>query len=192
MAGNQSSYGANLLRQFGQGLTFGTSDELEAAFRAGILRQGDYAKLKADLERKRQQWADQNKTAATIAELGGAIVPGVAGAFVPGGQAATASTGVRLARAARALDAPLEAAMARFGPGALAAAQRSKLGRLGVSLGDELLNGAMYSVGQAPTLAAIPGQVSSDALSNLAVSLGLRGVTGGGGMAVRRIRNRGK
>jgi hypothetical protein len=190
MSGNQPSYGANLLRQFGQGLTFGTSDELEAAFRAGILGQGDYAKLKANLENQRQRWADQNQPAATIAELGGAIIPGVAGAFVPGGQAATASTGLRVARAARALDAPLEAALHRFAPRALGALQGSKLGALATSLGDEMINGAMYSVGQAPTMSDAPKQVVDDALNNLIVSLGIRTATGGGGLAVRKLRGR--
>lgn len=195
MAGN-SSYGANLLRQFGQGLTFGTSDELEALFRSGVLGEGQYRQLKAQLERQREQWAEQNKKAATAAEIGGALVPGLVGAFVPGGQGATVGTGARIARAARAFDAPLEATLRRVAPSALNVFSRSKPGRFAVSVGDELLNGMMYSVGQAPTLADVPGQVADDAWENLAVSLGIRGATGAAGktgrFAVDKYKNKRK
>lgn len=179
---------ANAVRQFGQGLTFGTSDELEAAIRAaasGDMKQ--YQRIKAELERQRKGWAEKNPVASTVAEIGGSLVPGVVGAFVPGGQGATAST---VGRVARTLDAPLERLLARYGPKALAAMQSSRRGRMAVGLGDELLTGAAYSAGQAETMGDVPKQVQEDALWNALMSLGVRGGTEGVGFGVKKYRQR--
>lgn len=185
MSGKQSSYGTNLLRQIGEGLTFGNAGEFEAMARAGFLTPEYYA-LNADLERRRKAWAKQNPKAAFAAEIGGSILPGVAGAFVPGGQVGTAAT---LARVGRALDAPVEALMKRAAPRALGALQRSGLGRAAVGVGDELGNGIMYSIGQAPTYADVPRQVLSDLKTNFLTSLGVRGATSGGRRVVQKVKN---
>jgi len=177
---------ANAVRQFGQGLTFGTSDELEALVRSAM-GQGDRAKIKAELERQRKAWADKNPVSSTIAELGGSAIPGIVGAFVPGGQVGTAAT---IGRVARAVDAPMERLLAKYGPKALEALQKSRLGRGAVGLTDEVLNGMLYSIGQAPTKEEIPQQIKDDLLQNAIMSLLVRGGTEGGGLAVKKYRER--
>lgn len=169
-------YAANLLRQFGSGLSFDTTDEAEAALRAYLLRQGEYRKLKEDIERQREAWAEENPKMAMGALIGGALVPGVVGSVLPGGQGAAASS---VGRVARTLDAPLEALLKRYAPTALDSLQASLLGRIGTGVGDEVLNGAMYSAGQADTVTDIPQQVRDDALANAVTSLGMRGATEG-------------
>ena len=196
MPNDQSSYGANLLRQIGQGVSFGSTDELEALWRSGVLGQGEYAKLKADVERRRKAWAAKNPGVAFGAEVGASIVPGVLGAFVPGpGWAATASTGARILstvpRVARALDAPLTAIARRAAPRVLGALEGSGLartaGRTALAVGDELANGVMYSIGQAPTRAEIQQQVKDDLGTNFVTSLGARAVTSGGKRVAAKI-----
>lgn len=184
----QGSYLGNAIRQVGQGLTFGTSDELEAAIRAAAGGDlGRYRMIKNELERQRKGWAAQNPTASTVAEIGGAVVPGLAGAFIPGGQGATLSS---IGRVARAVDAPLERLLARYGPQALAALQKSRRGRIAVGVGDEAITGAAYSAGQADTTRDVPQQIKDDALWNTLMSLGMRGGTEGVGFGVNKYRQR--
>lgn len=177
---------ANAARQFTEGLTFGNAAELEALLRSG-LGQGEYAKIRAELDRRRKAWADKNPLPATVAELGGSAVPGIAGAFIPGGQAGTIAT---VGRVARAVDAPLERLMARYSPAALAALQKRFAGRMAVGLGDEVANGALYSVGQAPTMQDIPKQIEEDLIPNILMSLGVRSGTEGIGFGVKKRRER--
>lgn len=179
----QSSYGTDLLRQIGEGVSFNNADELEAMARAGFLTPEYYA-LKEDLERRRGDWAKQNPKVALAAQIGGSMIPGVAGAFVPGGQVGTAAT---LARVGRALDAPVEALMKRAAPQTLGALQRSRLGRTATAIGDELANGVLYSVGAAPNFAAVPQQILDDLAKNAAMAFGVRTATAGGRRAVRSI-----
>jgi hypothetical protein len=188
---NQSSYGANLLRQIGEGVSFGNAAETEALLRAGFLTP-EYFALKEKLERGRSNWAKQNPKAALAADVGGSLVPGVLGAFVPGpGWAATASTGARLASAlprfARALDAPAEAVLRRVAPGVSGGLQQSGLGRTAVTVADEVLNGALRSVGEAPSYSEIMKQVKDDLAKNTAMALGARGVTSGGRRVGRAV-----
>lgn len=186
MAQDQGSYIGNAFRQFGQGLTFGTSDEMEAFARSG----GDmvrYGQIKAELERQRKAWADKNPVVSTVAELGGSVVPGLAGAFIPGGQAGTVAT---IGRFARALDAPAERLLARYSPQALAALQKGVAGRMAVGAADEAANGALYSVGQADTLQDVPQKIKDDLLQNTIMSLAVRGGTEGVGFGVKKYRKR--
>jgi hypothetical protein len=190
-AADQSSYGANLLRQIGEGVSFGNAAETEALLRAGFLTPEYYA-LKKDLEDRRSGWAKQNPKAALAADVGGSLVPGVLGAFVPGpGWAATASTGARVAsvlpRVARALDAPAEALLRRTAPNALNAVRQSGLGRTALTVADEVLNGALRSVGEAPTYSEILKQVKDDLAKNTAMALGARTATSGGRRGVRFV-----
>jgi len=182
-------YLTNLARQTGQGLSFGFSDEGEAALRA--LAQGDphqYRAIKDRIEAQRRAWAEANPNTAMGAETVGALVPGVVGAFVPGGQGATVGTLARLARLARAMDAPVERFAARVAPQALSAVQSSKLGRLAVGVADEAATGAAQSAGEARTIQDIPQEVLDAAPMNFISSLAVRGATGAGGLAVKRIR----
>lgn len=176
----------NATRQFAEGLTFGNAAELEALLRSG-LGQGEYAKIKAELERRRQAWANKNPVSSTVAELGGSALPGIAGAFIPGGQAGTVAT---VGRVARAVDAPLERLMARYSPAVLEALQKRFAGRMAVGLGDEVANGALYSAGQAPTMQDIPKQIENDLIPNVLMSLGVRGGTEGIGFGVKKRRER--
>lgn len=191
---NQSSYGANLLRQIGEGVSFGNAAETEALLRAGFLTPEYYA-LKKDLEDRRSNWAKQNPKAALAADVGGSLVPGVLGAFVPGpGWTATASTGARIAsalpRVARALDAPAEAVLRRFAPRVSGGLQQSGLGRTAVTVADEVLNGALRSIGEAPSYSEIMKQVKDDLAKNAAMSLGARTATSGGRRVVKKIRGK--
>jgi len=191
---NQSSYGANLLRQIGEGVSFGHAAETEALLRAGFLTP-EYFALKEKLERGRSNWAKQNPKAALAADVGGSLVPGVLGAFVPGpGWTATAGTGARIAsalpRVARALDAPAEAVLRRVAPRVSGGLQQSGLGRTAVTVADEVLNGALRSIGEAPTYSEIPKQVKDDLAKNAAMSLGARTATSGGRRVVKKIRGK--
>lgn len=185
MADN-TSYWSNLARQVGQGLSFGFSDEGEAALRA--LAQFDpaqYRAIKDRIEAERRAWAEANPNMAMGAETVGAMVPGVVGAFVPGGQGATVGA---LGRIARVMDAPVERFAARVAPRALAALQSRRLGRLGVGIADETATGAVQSAGEARTTQDIPQAVQEAAPMNALTSLAVRGATGAGGLAVKRIR----
>lgn len=185
---------ANAVRQFGEGLTFGNADELEALVRAAARsapalyqgNMGEYQKIKAELERQRKAWAEKNTYRASAAELAGSAVPGIVGAFTPGGQGATAAT---LGRLARVVDAPVEQFLARYGPKALQALQRRLPGRLAVGVGDEALNGMLYSVGQAESYKDIPQQIKDDLLQNTLMSLGVRLGTEGAAKAGRPVKN---
>jgi hypothetical protein len=185
-----TSYWSNLARQVGQGLSFGFSDEGEAALRA--LAQFDpaqYRAIKDRIEAQRRAWAEANPGTAMGAETVGALVPGVVGAFVPGGQGATVGS---LARIARVMDAPVERFAARVAPRALSALQSTRLGRLGVGVADEAATGAVQSAGEGRTIQDIPQEVLDAAPMNFLSSLAVRGATGAGGLAVKRIRKKRK
>lgn len=185
-----SSNRANVVRQFGEGLSFGNAAELEALLRSG-LGQGEYAKIRDALELQRKEWAKKNPYPSGAAEIVGSAIPGLVGAFIPGGQAGTVAT---VGRIARAVDAPLERLMARYSPAALQALQKRFAGRMAVGVGDEAINGALYSVGQAPTREEIPNQVEKDVLENMLISLGVRagteGVRSGVKFGVKKVRQR--
>jgi hypothetical protein len=177
MGQDQGSFLGNVLRQVGEGVSFGNASEFEAAIRAAAGGDlGRYRQIMNELERQRKGWAAKNPVTSTVAEIGGSIIPGVVGAFVPGGQVGTVATAGRIARA---VDAPLERLLARYGPQALAALQKSRMGRIAVGVGDEAANGALYSVGQAETLRDAPQQIKDDLLQNTLMSLAVRGGTEG-------------
>ena len=167
---------ADRARTFGQGLSFGTSDEAEAFLRSLMSKQS-YRDIKTDIEGQREAYRAANPIEALALEMGGAFVPGIAGAFIPGGQGATLGA---LGRAARVMDAPVEAMLARMSPAALKSLQVRLPGRLAVGVADEMLTGAAQSVGSADTFAEVPDRVASELLENAIGSLAVRGVTAGG------------
>ena len=180
-------YFGNAARQFGQGLTFGFSDEMEAAMRAAAqFDPARYREIKSQIEAQRQEWADANPGAAMGAETVGALVPGLAGAFIPGGQGASVGALAQVGRAARAFDAPLERLLSVMAPKTLAVLRNSGKGRLGVALGDEVATGAVQSAGSAGDLGDIRQRVEDDAPLNVAASLGVRGATAGIGRALKK------
>lgn len=175
----------NGLRSFGQGLTFGTSDEVEAYLRS--LMGGDYRAIKNRIEGDREAWARAHPGYDVAAQSAGALVPGLVGAFVPGGQPGALGA---LARVARGADAPMERLLARMSPAMLERLAARLPGRLAVGVGDEMLTGAAQSAGQAARPEDVPSTIADDALINAAMSLGVRGATEGAGYAVRRRRKR--
>jgi len=185
VADNQPSYLANLARQVGQGLSFGFSDEGEAALRA--LAQSDpyqYRAIKDRIEAQRRAWAEANPNTAMGAETVGALVPGVVGAFVPGGQGASVSAASMIPRVARAMAEPLTVAAERFAPSLAVRGARV------LPLADEVLTGAVQSVGSADTLADAPERIAEDMPANVAGSLAVRGANAAlkKRLAVRRAR----
>jgi hypothetical protein len=196
MAGNEPSYWGSVGRSALEGLSFNNAGELEAMVRSGVLGQGDYYKLKADLERRQKEWAAKNVKADLAAQFGGALLPAVAGAFVPGpGWAATASTGARalsaLPRIARVMAEPVTVAAERFAPRVAAnLASRGPLARAALPLADELLTGVVQSIGSANTMRDAPSQIAQDLPVNAAGSLAVRGVSAGGKRALAALRAR--
>lgn len=72
------------VRSFGQGATFGTLDELEAALRTGSITSDEYVKLRDQLRSQQKQFGEDFPALKTPAELaGGFVVPfGIGGKVV--------------------------------------------------------------------------------------------------------------
>jgi len=91
------------IRSFVQGVTFGFGDEIEAAVTSAFDGNKTYAETVKDIRNKINQFRKDNPAAAYGSEIAGAILPSIAAAFIPGGQALTASTVGRVGQAAKAL-----------------------------------------------------------------------------------------
>jgi len=82
-------------------------------------------------------------------------------------------------------------AVERFAPSAAAnLASRGVLARTALPLADELLTGAVQSVGSADTFAEAPDRVASELLDNAIGSLAVRGVTAGGKRVIANRKTR--
>ena len=99
---NQGSDSQNI-RTFAQGLTFGFADEIEAFVRSAVDSNASYADTLKEVRNKINKFRKDNPAAAYGTEIAGAILPSIAAAFIPGGQAVTASTVGRIGQAAKAL-----------------------------------------------------------------------------------------
>lgn len=99
---NQGSDSQNI-RTFAQGLTFGFADEIEAFVRSAVDSGASYADTLKEVRNKINKFRQDNPVAAYGTEIAGAILPSVAAAFIPGGQAVAASTVGRVGQAAKAL-----------------------------------------------------------------------------------------
>jgi hypothetical protein len=92
----------------GQGLGFQFGDEIEAGFRTGFGKLGDYKATRDQIRSEQAEFADQYPGLSIPAEIGGAIIPSAAaliasgGAAAPGVAARMAPLGARVARAAAA------------------------------------------------------------------------------------------
>lgn len=96
----------------GQGLGMGWGDEAEAWLRSK-LGQGDYEDLVKGIRSEYGQYAEENPIASSALEFTGGVAPGVAAAFLPGGQPAAAAQGIRTAGAlSRLASSPLARATA--------------------------------------------------------------------------------
>jgi len=91
-------------RTFMQGMTFGASEEIEAAVRSVLpdrLGGGDYDVIRNELRQKISAYQKENPGEALTLEVIGAIAPTIAAQFIPGvGQAASSSNAIRLGTAA--------------------------------------------------------------------------------------------
>ena len=192
-AGQTSAgYAGNLGRSVLEGLTFNNAAELEAAIRAAA--GGDmsrYRQLKQAIDQNYGQWGEQHVAPRMLGELGGAAIPGLVGAFIPGGQGATLGA---VSKGARMVAEPLTALAERYTPRVLESlTQRApRLMNLAMPLGDEMVTGALQSVGSAPTMADAPRTVAEEAPLNLGLSLASRGLTDRAkrALAVRRARKK--
>lgn len=176
-----AGYGGNLTRSALQGLTFNTSDEVEAFLRS--LGGGDYRTIKNDINADLGQWQEQNPLTAFGSETAGMVVPGLVGALVPGGQGATVAT---IGRLGRVMAEPLTVAARRLAPGLLARGNRFVRGgvRGGLATLDELLTGAVQSAGQADRPEDIGPKVEEALLGNFLGSLAVRGLNTAGKKAI--------
>lgn len=174
---------ANGARSIFEGLTFNNAAELEAAVRAAAAQRGlsvaeflrNYRDNKTQIEGDYSKWSEANPGPSLAGEFAGALAPGIVGAFVPGGQGATAATAARaaplVARVGRAMAEPLTMAAERYLPSL--AAKRGMPTALG--LADELGTGIVQSVGAADTMEDAPDRIVSDLPENLGFSLAVRG-----------------
>lgn len=137
------------LRAFGQGVSLGFADELEAAVRnplsalgsaLGLSEGKNYSERLEIIRNKLDSYRSENPLEAMALEMGGAILPTLAaGAFTAGtgGAAVGASTAARLgATAARAAKVgAAEGAVAGFGAGEGGLEERAKSAALGGTIG---------------------------------------------------------
>lgn len=91
------------IRTFAQGLSFGFADEIEAFVRSAVDSNASYADTLKEVRNKINKFRRDNPVAAYGTEIAGAILPSIAAAFIPGGQALTASTVGRVGQAAKAI-----------------------------------------------------------------------------------------
>lgn len=188
------------IRSIAEGLTFNNADEIEAFIRAAA--GGDLSRYRAlhdQIDRQYKQWASDNPGKALTGEMAGAFLPGLAAAFVPGGQGVSAAAAPTVARglsviprAARALAEPVSMAVEHYLPRLAQSVANAPgaLRRLALPLADEIATGAVQSFGSASNLTDAPGQVLSELPGNIAASLGIRGLNAATkkGLAVRRAR----
>ena len=90
-------------RAAGQGISFGFGDEIEAFVTSALDSNASYADTLKEVRNKINDFRRRNPGVAYGTEIAGAIIPSIAAAFIPGGQALTASTVGRVGQAAKAL-----------------------------------------------------------------------------------------
>lgn len=194
MAGNLGNFGRSII----EGLTFNNAGETEAALRALAAQrnmswadfQRRYRNTKRQVEGDYERWGNQHPGWKLGGELGGAIIPGVVGAFTPGGQAATVGALGRVGTIGRAMAEPVTLAVERLAPRVAKRVAATRVGRFAVPLADEMLTGVASSIGQAKTTKDIPNQTASDFLWNLGNALAVRGANVGGGKLYRAYKGR--
>lgn len=142
---------ANAARTFGQGVTYGFGDEIEAALRAAA--QGDparYAMLRDQIRRQQEGYSEANPNAAAALELSGML----GGALLTPTLAAPRALGALTRMAPRA---------SKFIAGGL----------------EDAAQGALYAAGQAPEMRDIPETIREEAPANAAFYAGASGLGAG-------------
>ena len=94
---------SDFARAAGQGLSFGFGDEIEAFVKSAVDSNASYADTLKEVRNKINDFRKRNPGVAYGTEIAGAILPSIAAAFIPGGQALTASTLGRVGQAAKAI-----------------------------------------------------------------------------------------
>ena len=94
---------ADFARAGAQGFSFGFADEIEAAVTAAFDSGKTYAEVVKDVRSQIDSFRERNPAAAYGTEIAGAILPTIAAQLIPGGQAAIAATGTRIAQGVRAM-----------------------------------------------------------------------------------------
>ena len=94
---------SDFTRAAGQGLSFGFGDEIEAFVTSALDSNASYADTLKEVRNKINDFRKRNPGVAYGTEIAGAILPSIAAAFIPGGQALTASTLGRVGQAAKAI-----------------------------------------------------------------------------------------
>lgn len=88
-------------REFLGGLTFETSDELEAMFRSGQISGDEYRRLRDQIRGEREQFQKENKGTSMALNVAGGVAPTMAALALSGGTASPVvipSLGARVAR----------------------------------------------------------------------------------------------
>lgn len=191
--------GGNFARSVLEGLSFSNAGEMEAlarALAAGDMPSASYTPgeglgVSFPGYRQRKEAIDtdylaQAPEARMAGEMAGALLPGIAGAFIPGGQGATLGA---LGRASRLLAEPVSAMASRFAPNVLAAMTRAapQYMKYGMPVADEMLTGALTSVGAAPTMADAGAYVDETLGQNFLTALGGRAATDMLPLAARKL-----
>jgi hypothetical protein len=119
----------------GQGLGMGWGDEAEAWLRSK-LGQGTYEENVAKIRREYGDYSQQYPVTSSVAEFGGAVLPGVVAMFVPGAQpAGAAHIGASGTRAVMKLGALGATSGAVSGAGSATEGQRAEGAATGGALG---------------------------------------------------------
>jgi hypothetical protein len=103
MSGASGSTTSDFVRAAGQGFSFGFGDEIEAFVTSAVDSNASYADTLKEVRNKINRFRRDNPVAAYGTEIAGAILPSIAAAFIPGGQAVAASTVGKVGQAAKAL-----------------------------------------------------------------------------------------
>jgi hypothetical protein len=154
----------------GQGLGMGWGDEAEAWLRSKLPGSKGYDAELAQINREYAQYSKENPFVAPALEFGGGVLPVVASAFIPGGQAAAPATAARTA-------------------GALNRLRTVAISPVGRTVGTGVVTGAVSGAGSAQ-----PGDRTSGAASGAIIGGGVGAaapvIVRGGGAGARWLRER--
>ena len=146
-----------------QGLSFGGSDEIEAAIRAVLpenLGGGKYTKIRDDLRKKLKDYQKAYPAEAIGAEIAGALLSGTALSMTGAGSVPAMANIARVANAAPKLARVAATAAGQSGLGALGYSEAENLSGeqlsdvgVGTAIGTSVGTGLTYAAGGAGTVA---------------------------------------
>tara|TARA_R110000737_G_scaffold42160_2_gene62871 strand:+ start:1539 stop:3464 length:1926 start_codon:yes stop_codon:yes gene_type:complete len=146
-----------------QGLSFGGSDEIEAAIRAVLpenLGGGEYTKIRDDLRKKLKDYQKAYPAEAIGAEIAGALLSGGALSMTGAGSVPAMANIARVANAAPKLARVAATAAGQSGLGALGYSEAENLSGkqlsdvgIGTAIGTSVGTGLTYAAGGAGTVA---------------------------------------